>query len=197
MPTRPATPRAVLLGACLLIGVPLATLVAQTPPPASPPPRPCSSEAYRAFDFWLGTWDVVNPAGAVAGRNVITAGNGGCTITESYTTPGGYAGQSINAYDAPRDRWHQTWTDVSGLLLRLEGTSPQPGVMRLEGTRVDAQGRTVTDRITWTRQEDGSVRQFWEQSLDGGATWQTAFDGMYRRVESGLESGTAHHPQLI
>lgn len=184
MTSRSPTTRTTILGACLLLGAPVAWLAAQTPP-APPQPPSCTREAYRAFDFWLGTWDVVNPAGAVVGRNVITAGNGGCTINESYTTPGGYAGQSINAYDAPRERWHQTWTDVSGLLLRLEGNSPQPGVMRLEGTRVDAQGRTVTERITWTRQADGRVRQFWEQSLDGGTTWQTAFDGMYQRVEPG------------
>lgn len=184
MAIRLASMRTALLGAWLL-AAPLASLAAQTPPEPPPAPPPCAGDAYRAFDFWLGTWEVVNPAGAVVGRNVITAGNGGCTINESYRTPGGYAGQSINAYDAPRDRWHQTWTDVSGLLLRLEGSSPAPGVMRLEGTRLDPQGRTVTDRITWTRQEDGRVRQFWEQSLDGGSTWQTAFDGMYRRVEPG------------
>lgn len=182
MPIRTLPTHHVLIGAGLLI-FPLATLAAQTPPAPPAPPPPCASAAHRAFDFWLGTWDVVNPAGAVVGRNVITAGNGGCTVNESYSTPGGYAGQSINAYDAPRDRWHQTWTDVSGLLLLLEGNSPQPGVMRLEGTRVDAQGRTITDRITWSRQDDGRVRQFWETSMDGGANWQTAFDGMYQRVE--------------
>jgi hypothetical protein len=91
----------------------------------------------------------------------------------------------FNAYDVTRDRWHQTWTDVSGLLLHLEGGSPSAGVMRLEGTRVDAQGRTIMDRITWTRENDDRVRQFWETSLDGGTSWQTAFDGMYQRVTAG------------
>jgi hypothetical protein len=28
---------------------------------------------------------------------------------------------------------------------------------------------------------DGRVRQHWETSKDGGATWTTAFDGYYRR----------------
>src|SRR5690606_24732559 len=105
MPWQSPLARATIAGVSLLLGASLTHLGAQAPPPAPPPPRPCASEAYRAFDFWLGTWDVVNPAGAVVGRNVITAGNGGCTINESYTTPAGYAGQSINAYDAPRDRW--------------------------------------------------------------------------------------------
>jgi hypothetical protein len=34
-------------------------------------------------------------------------------------------------------------------------------------------------RITWAPQADGSVRQLWESSKDGGRTWSTAFDGKY------------------
>jgi hypothetical protein len=142
----------------------------------------CASAQHRAFDFWLGTWDVYGPTGAAAGRNVITRANGGCSILESYVGGGGYAGQSINAYDAPRERWQQTWTDNGGLLLLLEGGSPRPGVMVLEGTRRDAQRRAVRDRITWTANADGSVRQHWESSTDGGAHWTTRFDGQYVRV---------------
>ena len=151
-------------------------------------PRPsaaCQSAQHRAFDFWIGTWDVIGPTGNAAGRNVISRANGGCTILESYVGSGAYVGQSINAYDAPRDRWQQTWSDISGLVLRLEGSSPQPGVMALEGSRLDAQRREVLDRITWTAHTDGSVRQHWESSTDKGATWTTTFDGRYVRVTTG------------
>jgi hypothetical protein len=154
----------------------------------APPPAPggigaaCASAAYRDFDFWIGTWDVYGVSGAVAGRNVITRENAGCTIRESYAGGQGYVGQSINAYDAGRDRWHQTWSDITGLLLRLEGGSPRPGVMVLQGTRRDRQGRDVTDRIMWTAEADGTVRQHWETSSDGGTTWATTFDGRYVRV---------------
>lgn len=143
---------------------------------------PCRADAYRAFDFWIGTWDVIGANGNVAGRNVITAGNNGCTIHESYSTPRGYTGQSINAFDASRNRWHQTWSDNSGLLLLLDGESPRPGVMVLQGARRDGQGREILDRITWTASADGSVRQHWENSSDGGTTWTTSFDGRYVRV---------------
>jgi hypothetical protein len=34
-------------------------------------------------------------------------------------------------------------------------------------------------RITWSREADGSVRQLWESSSDGGRTWTAAFDGIY------------------
>jgi hypothetical protein len=39
-------------------------------------------------------------------------------------------------------------------------------------------GATV-QRITWSRETDGSVRQLWESSSDGGRTWAVAFDGRY------------------
>jgi hypothetical protein len=41
------------------------------------------------------------------------------------------------------------------------------------------------DRVTWTPNADGSVRQLWEKSADGGATWTTAFDGLYTRAGAG------------
>jgi hypothetical protein len=39
------------------------------------------------------------------------------------------------------------------------------------------------DRITWSAQPDGSVRQAWQQTTDG-RTWRTAFDGRYVRRKS-------------
>jgi hypothetical protein len=141
----------------------------------------CAAPPYRAFDFWVGTWDVRDTSGTVHARSVITRRNGGCTIHEDYTTRTGYTGQSINAYDATRQRWHQTWSDIGGLVLYLDGTSPEAGVMRLEGTRRDQRGE-VMDRITWSRLPDGRVRQLWENSRDGGRTWTQSFDGFYERV---------------
>jgi len=44
-----------------------------------------------------------------------------------------------------------------------------------------ADGKIQVQRITWTPLEDGRVRQQWEVSNDGGATWKTAFDGYYAR----------------
>lgn len=143
----------------------------------------CAAEPYRAFDFWIGTWDVRDTSGTVRARSVITRRNGGCTIHEDYTTLTGYTGQSINAYDASRQRWHQTWSDIGGLVLYLDGSSPEAGVMRLEGTRRDQQGELM-DRITWTRLPDGRVRQLWENSRDGGGTWTRAFDGFYEPAKS-------------
>jgi tetratricopeptide (TPR) repeat protein len=134
--------------------------------------KPCQDEQYRAFDFWLGQWDVTTPtrAGWQASSS-ITVSNDGCSIDENYTSPSGMHGKSINFYDAGRDVWHQTWIDNQGSPLYLEGKL-EDGAMVLADER---------NRITWTQLPDGRVRQLWEMSSDGGETWTTAFDGYYQR----------------
>ena len=142
---------------------------------------PCSGEMNRQFDFWIGSWDVTTVAnGQVAGTNDITRILGGCVLHESYETPTGYVGQSFNAYDAQTGRWHQTWVDNGGLVLKLDGGLVD-GKMVLSGPGKDGQGNDIVNRITWTPHEDGSVQQTWDVSSDGGENWTNAFDGMYRK----------------
>jgi hypothetical protein len=142
-------------------------------PPKAPPP--CATPAHRQFDFWIGDWDVRNPAGKLVGRNQITVMHNGCVLLESWSGNGGVTGSSFNLYDAERGKWHQTWVDNSGSLLVLEGG--------LAGSRMvlaSAPGEAMS-RITWEPLADGRVRQLWESSADRGATWKTAFDGYYEK----------------
>ena len=44
-----------------------------------------------------------------------------------------------------------------------------------------ADGASTVQRITWSPEPDKSVRQVWETSKDGGATWAAVFDGRYTR----------------
>jgi hypothetical protein len=46
---------------------------------------------------------------------------------------------------------------------------------------------TPLNRITWTPNPDGTVRQRWDQSTDSGATWTTVFDGLYARPATAAE----------
>jgi hypothetical protein len=137
----------------------------------------CDSSEHRQFDFWLGTWQVRTPDGKLAGTNRIEREYDGCVIHEHYTTERGYTGESLNAYDAARKVWHQTWVDNGGTLLLLEG-GLHAGSMVLEGQSLDDKGRTIKQRITWTPNADGSVRQHWE-STDENGRWTTVFDGKY------------------
>jgi hypothetical protein len=133
----------------------------------------------RDFDFWVGEWDVFGPKGRQVGQNSITLLFDGAAIAEHWRGAGDVEGRSLNAYDAPTGRWHQTWVDSGGDLLLLDG-GLQDGSMVLEGTAPGEGDALERQRITWSRDQD-DVRQHWETSRDDGATWQTAFDGHYRR----------------
>ncbi len=167
-----------LASACAAFCMPLSVSYAQNNATAPPP---CESAEYRAFDFWLGEWDVFTPDGKLAGSNKIERRYNGCVVHERYTTPRPYAGESLNAYDSSRKMWHQTWMDNSGTVLLLDG-GIQGKSMVLQGNGVDNEGKAIRHRITWTPQTDGTVRQHWE-STNAKGQWSTAFDGKYvRRV---------------
>ena len=140
---------------------------------------PCDDPQNRAFDFWIGEWQVRTPDGKLAGINRIEREYGGCVLHEHYDTGRGYSGESLNIYDAGRKVWHQTWVDTSGTLLVLEG-GIREGKMVLEGQTVAAGSHVTKHRITWTPNQNGSVRQLWE-STDALGNWITAFDGQYTR----------------
>lgn len=139
----------------------------------------CDSAAHRQFDFWLGEWRVYKADGSLAGENRITRDLNGCVLRERYQTSNGYQGESFNIYDTGQQRWHQTWVDNGGLLLQLDG-GLQGDSMVLEGSSRDASGTLRRQRIRWTPNADGSVRQHWQAQADDGS-WQTVFDGLYRR----------------
>lgn len=153
------------------------TAIGATPP--APPPG-CTDPDHRAFDFWIGDWQVHKPDGTVGGHNRITREYGGCVIHEHYTSTQGYSGESLNTYDAARKVWHQTWVDNTGLLLLLDG-GMRDGAMVLEGQTTGSDGVVTKQRITWTPNPDGSVRQFW-QAAGANGEWSTVFDGKYTRV---------------
>lgn len=133
--------------------------------------KACDGPGPRAFDFWIGTWDVYLPDGSKAGENVVESIAGGCALLENWTGAKGLVGKSLNVFDAKDARWHQSWVDASGTRLELAGTAG-PGTMSLSST---------DQRITWTANADGSVRQYWESWDDRTKAWVASFDGKYVR----------------
>lgn len=150
-----------------------APALAQNAPPA------CISEHHKAFDFWIGEWNVRTPDGKLAGTNSIKKDVAGCVLHESYSTGRGYSGQSFNIYDATRKVWHQTWVDSTGALLVLEG-GLRDEKMILEGHSTNPDQTITRQRISWTLNLDGSVRQLWESAGPDGV-WAVVFDGKYSR----------------
>ena len=140
---------------------------------------PCDAPDFRQFDFWVGEWRVETPDGKFHGTNRIEREYGDCVIHEHYITGRGYSGESLNIYDASRKVWHQSWVDNTGTLLVLEGHLTD-GKMVLEGDAIGTDGQVSKQRITWTPNPDGTVRQLWE-ATDAKGAWTTSFDGLYTK----------------
>ena len=171
-------PPRLLIGSLLLAATPAFAQQAAKPPP------PCMSEQHRQFDFWVGEWDVSDPAGKPAGRSRIESRLGQCVVHEHWFGAGGTVGESFNIHNADSGQWEQFWVDNGGNRLHLKGGLVGKAMV-LEGVRdkPSAQtGLTQRERITWTPNADGSVRQLWETSADDGKRWATSFDGLYRKA---------------
>ena len=161
--------------------IPLLLTLAATAALAQAPKSPCESPEASQFDFWIGDWDVFNPAGKPVGRNRIERLYA-CGLHENWDG-GKLKGQSFNRWDPDRAVWHQTWVDSNGGLLLLEGTF-RDGAMTLSDATVPGrkEGAPVNE-VRWTASADGSVRQLWRVTPDGGKTWNVVFDGRYVRSE--------------
>lgn len=146
---------------------------------------PClTTEVQRHFDFWIGKWDVlVN--GQKVGVNNITLAEGGCALHERYTTARIYSGQSINYYDPLDKKWHQVWVDSGGGVLDYTEVDRSEGMIQFEADYLNSAGVLTKSRLTFTANDDGSVRQLFEASSDSGETWTASFDGLYVKQKEG------------
>ncbi len=144
-------------------------------------PCPCCKEEYQQFHFWLGDWEAT-ANGNPAGTNHIVLLQDGCIMQENWTSASaGYSGSSYNYYDPQDGQWHQTWVDNQGQSLRLSGKLEGLNMVLRSGEMKNREGKPVFHRITWTPNDDGTVRQHWESSSDGETEWQTLFDGLYQK----------------
>ena len=143
---------------------------------------PCEHDsAFRAFDFWVGEWDVHVASGQLAGQNVITAEQRGCLLVENWTSATGGIGTSINYLDKATNEWVQVWNAAGGTQIHIRGGMTDNGML-LTGTIHYVSNDTSADfRGLWTPLPDGRVRQFFEQSNDGGESWTPWFEGFYSR----------------
>jgi len=146
----------------------------------APRARPtCVGAEYRQLDFWVGDWEVTSH-GHPAGKNLVTAEEAGCLVHEHWTGDEGDTGQSFNFYDRGDRRWHQVWVSNSGNVLDLAGTYAG-GTLTYRGRSHRPDGTTLEHRLSFHANPDGTVRQLWLTSSDGGATWSESFDGLYRK----------------
>lgn len=145
---------------------------------------PCCQPEFRQFDFWVGDWETYNPGDTLVGANRIVIMQDSCVIQENWTSArGAFTGTSYNFYNPQTGKWHQTWIDNQGAPLLLSGGLEDGKMVMYSGKMKNQQGKEYLNRITWTPNPDGTVRQLWEISNDDGKTWSSVFDGEYRRKE--------------
>ncbi len=146
---------------------------------------PCLSDtAARAFDFWVGEWEVFanNYLHPRAGTSSIQNVAGGCLILENWTTWNGpYNGKSMNFYVPETGKWRQIWTDSGRGLSYFENGEYKEGAMRFTTTTPQGQ----PGKLTFFNLSSNKVRQFYEVSADEGKTYQVGYDLMYVRKGSG------------
>ena len=158
----------------------LALQSAQAAPTPPAPPPACDSEAHAGFDFWVGEWEVFpNGQDKKVAESRIERKHNGCAILENWMPLRGGGGTSLNHYDEAAGQWRQKWVGSSPGAVEFVGGLTD-GRMVLTGNWPSPQAPQTLVRMTYTKNEDGSVRQFGESSTDHGVSWQTAFDFIYR-----------------
>lgn len=143
----------------------------------------CCTEAHRQFDFWVGEWIVLDTLGNKQGTNMINKQEAGCMLSERWEGAQGGTGSSINYFNKSDSTWNQVWIDNTGNILKLQGGLLY-GQMILKselqkGNRVD----WYYNQITWTPLDNGTVSQLWEIYDKNDNLLQTAFYGIYQRME--------------
>ncbi len=143
------------------------------------PGKSCNLPEHRAFDFWLGDWDVLTPEGHKAGTNRIERILSGCALLENWSSVRGGTGKSLNFFNPATRRWEQHWVASSGGITKYEGEF-KDGAMRFDnGEHLQPDGTLIRSRMTLTPLDAGRVRQLIEHSTDEGKTWTVWFDGTY------------------
>ena len=143
----------------------------------------CAADpAFRAFDFWIGAWRVIDQTtGNHAGTNIIKSVEAGCALQENWRNTAGITGRSINYYNPITKKWRQLWVAAGAYSIDIEGTFHN-GSMQLEGT-IAYYGtlQSFPFKGRWTPILDGSVRQYFEQYDPSQQQWQPWFDGLYTK----------------
>ena len=157
---------------------------ADSPPaaPSSPPKPVCTTmDGFNDFDFWLGDWKVYSndEARTFQGNNRISKQHQNCLIMENWTSAQGGEGSSMNYFDPVESQWRQLWV-AGGYSIDYTGGLDDSGAMVLTGKiNYYRQNTSFPFRGRWTPNEDGSVRQFFEQYDPEKEVWNVWFDGLY------------------
>jgi hypothetical protein len=191
---------ATLLAAAACVGASLAP--GSAPAAAQDPGDWCPEPEARAFDFWIGEWDVVNhnrPAGGDRWHATGTATNrvypvvGGCAIVEhwrgyAFPSAGHIVGFSVRAWDRAAEQWELVllWPVASPPRFGNPEGRFHEGRGEFFGSFVTPAGDTVRSRLAFYDITESSFTWSNGVSRDGGESWVSTW-----RMESTRRSPRA------
>jgi hypothetical protein len=161
----------------------LSTANAQAPAQPAAAATSCPATAGQPLGFWMGSWDVY-AGGKLDGHDLVESTLDGCAVIEHWDDASGFRGMSVFYFEPHGRQWKQVW--VTDHALAPGGTKEKtllhatPDSARFQGSVWVGPDRMVLDRTTLHRLDDGRVAQLIEYSKDGGTTWKTTYDAIYR-----------------
>jgi len=140
----------------------------------------CCTEAHQAFDFWVGDWTVYDSEDKIVGTNSIQKEYDNCVLKEQWKSSGTSRGTSYNYYNTTNKTWNQVWVDNSGFSLELKGNY-KSNKMVLTSDLLTSEKGNFYHRITWLKNEDGSVTQIWDLLSEKQEKMREVFKGLYKK----------------
>jgi hypothetical protein len=148
---------------------------------------PCAyAPESRQFDFWVGDWEVHDNTQnqVVVGASHVERILGDCVIFENWTGLFGGSGKSFNAWNPDLGCWQQNWMDDKGTVTNFTDGHREGNALVYMVEKKDSNGVLVKNRLSFFDLGPDQVRQFSEQSRDGGATWTVVYDFNYLRKKT-------------
>jgi hypothetical protein len=152
----------------------------------TPAQQPCQEPQQKQLDFWVGEWALTWPGQSGApqghGSNSIKRVLDSCVVEESFSGEDSMhlRGRSVSIFDATSGTWKQTWVDNEGGYLDFSG-GMKDGQMSFWREAKQANGSTSMQRMIWKNVTADSFDWSWENSKDGGKTWQVVWPIRYQR----------------
>jgi hypothetical protein len=141
---------------------------------------PCEAPEFRSWDFWIGDWEVFDPAGQRVGSSRVESIEQGCALLETWAGRS-EAGRSLNVWDPVRRSWTQLWIGGKAIV-RLEGPPDAAGAIVMSGDVTYLDRRiSKSFRGEWRRLPTGEVRQHFEERDPASGEWKVWFTGLYKR----------------
>ncbi len=143
------------------------------------------SDDTRYYDFWPGTWiEIVDgKVDSSATRFVVKRSVSPASFEEEWTQVyDGVAHKSValRSWDQVNNRWAFVWVSDNALFQVWDGVKVGHDWYIIKEFDID--GNKILSRQAWIPQDDGHLRRLLQRSEDGGHTWFTRYDAMFKKM---------------